>query len=85
MLNIIRVVRRPSPFEDQPYLISVAHYQLTSLESLKQKLLQFPRGTLFTWGKSGNDGDESKGQQLFLQLKAYLEEHAMKLEPESTQ
>jgi len=78
-----RIDIRLSTFEDQPYSISVAHYQLTSLESLKQKLLQFPRGTLFTWAKSGSGGDESKAQQLFLQLKGYLEEHGMKLEPEA--
>lgn len=72
-----------SPFEDEPYSISVAHYQLYSVKSLKEKLLQFPPGTLFTWGKRGGGVDESKAQQLFLQVKGYLEEHGMKLEAES--
>ncbi|MCM3871301.1 MAG: hypothetical protein ND895_11505 [Pyrinomonadaceae bacterium] len=74
-----------SPFEDQPYLVGVAHYQLFSLESLKEKLLQFPRGTVFIWGRRGGGVDESRARQIFVQLKNYLEEHGMKLEEEKAQ
>ena len=61
-----------SPFDDDEYEITVGHYELKSLDSLKQKLLQFPKGTLFRWKK----GDA----QEFQQIKTYLEEHGMKLE-----
>jgi len=74
-----------SPFGDQPYSISVAHYQLDSLESLKQKLLQFPPGTLFTWSNTSGNHDQQRAQELFQQLKSYLEERGMKLEGESKQ
>ena len=65
----------------EPSSIGVAHYELPSIDSLKQKLLQFPKGTLFTWRTQGSTrGEESAGQLLFQQLKTYLEKHAMKLE-----
>jgi hypothetical protein len=70
-------------FEDQPLSISVAHYQLNSLESLKQKLLQFPSGTLFTFGSTTGADNDVKAQDLFRQLKGYLEEHGMKVELET--
>ncbi|HEU4478001.1 MAG TPA: HEAT repeat domain-containing protein, partial [Pyrinomonadaceae bacterium] len=68
----------PDPFDDEKYSIAIAQYQLKSLDSLKQKLLQFPKGTIFKWVK----GDA----QEFQQIKTYLEEHGMKLErePEKT-
>ncbi len=71
--------------EDRPYSISIAHYQLNSLESLKQKLLQFPKGTLFTLRTATTGGDDAKEQEVFQQLKSYLEEHGMKLERETKQ
>jgi hypothetical protein len=74
-----------SPFQDRPYLISVAHYQLNSVESLKGKLLQFPSGTVFTWAVEPSNGDDPKAQELFRQLNSYLEEHGMKLERETKQ
>jgi hypothetical protein len=72
-----------NPFEDQPYSISIAHYQVNSLESLRRKLLQFPPGTVFTWSNTSGNNDDAKGQELFRQLKSYLEEHGMKLERET--
>jgi hypothetical protein len=67
-----------SPFDDSEYDITVAHYELKSFDSLKQKLLQFPKGTLFKWKK----GDARE----FQEIESYLEEHGMKLErePEKT-
>jgi hypothetical protein len=72
-----------NPFDDQPYSLSIAQYQLNSFESLKQKLLQFPPGTLFTWGNASGNSDDAKAQELFRQLKSYLEERGMKLERET--
>ena len=68
----------PDPFDDDKYSITIGQYQLKSLDSLKQKVLQFPKGTRFTWAK----GDA----QEFQQIKTHLEEHGMKLErePEKT-
>ena len=67
------------------YLISVAQYQLNSIEALKQKLLQFPQGTAFVWHKSTNLDDDPGEPQTFLQVKSYLEDHGMKLEREPQQ
>ena len=67
------------------YLLSVAQYQPTSIETLKQKLLQFPQGTAFVWHKSTNLDDDLGEPQTFLQVKSYLEEHGMKLERETQQ
>ncbi len=72
-------------FEDQPYSIRVAHYHLTSLKSLNQKLLQFPRGTLFTWGTTSSGDDDAKMEEVFKPLKSYLEERGMKLERGTSQ
>lgn len=65
-------------YEDKPDRIGVAQYELKSLDALKKKLLQFPKGTLF---KLKTRGDESKADEVFQQLKTYLQEHGMKLQP----
>ena len=67
------------------YLISVAQYQLNSIEALKQKFLKFPQGTAFIWHKSTNLDDEPGEPQTFLQVKSYLGDHGMKLEREPQQ
>jgi hypothetical protein len=71
--------------QNSRYLISVAQYQPTSIEALKQKLLQFPPGTAFVWHKSTNLDDDLGEPQIFLQVKSYLEDHGMKLERETQQ
>src|SRR5882724_11040760 len=71
--------------QNSRYLISVAQYQLNSIEALKQKLLQFPQGTAFVWHKSTNLDDDPGEPQTFLQVKSYLEDHGMKLEREPQQ
>jgi len=71
--------------QNQPYLISVAQYQPASIEALKQKLLQFPRGAAFIWHRSTNLDDDPAEPQLFSQVKSFLEEHGMKLERETKQ
>jgi hypothetical protein len=64
-------------YEDEPDRIGVAQYGLKSLDALMKKLLQFPKGTVF---KLKTRGDESKADEVFQQLKTYLQEHGMKLQ-----
>ena len=66
-------------YDDEAFTIGVANCQLTSLESLKAKLLQFPKGTVF---KLKTHGDESMSDEVFQQIKTYLEQHGMNLERE---
>jgi len=70
-----------SPFDDETYLrITVGQYQPQSIELLKQKLLQFPKGTLFKFSASFNQNNEAKATKLFEEVKSYLEDHGMKLQ-----
>jgi hypothetical protein len=64
-----------SPFDDKPYLIHLAQYDFASITALKNKLLQFPSGTVFKFGS-----EKTPREQLFLELKTYLESHEMRLE-----
>jgi hypothetical protein len=59
--------------------IGVAHYELKSLDSLKKKLLQFPKGTVFKFKTAPTRGDDSDSESIFKQIESYLEEHGMKL------
>jgi hypothetical protein len=63
-------------YDDVPYAIRVGHYELKSIDLLKQKLLQFPRGTVFTWSGSG---DDDRIQKHVHDLRKFLDEHGMKL------
>jgi hypothetical protein len=65
---------------NHPYSFTLAQYQPTSIAALKQKLLQFPRGTTFIWHAAGNLDDDPAEPRLFSQVKALLEERGMKLE-----
>jgi hypothetical protein len=69
--------------------IGVAHYELKSLDSLKKKLLQFPKGTEFKLKTAPTRGDDPQSESVFKQIEGYLEEHGMKLkrvpEPELRQ
>jgi len=56
----------------------VAHYQCNSLSTLKMKLSQFPKNTTFTWNSYGQD--QSAAEQVFSEVKTFLEEKSMKLE-----
>jgi len=65
---------------DEPSGISVAHYPDLTLDGLKAKLLQFPKGTVFKF-KTGSDNDHDlRTKEWFQQFKTYLEEHGMKLQ-----
>jgi hypothetical protein len=56
----------------------VAHYNCNSLSELKTKLSQFPKNTIFLWQPSGQDSSAS--EQLFSELKTFLEGNGMRLE-----
>ena len=60
--------------------ISVGQYSAKSLDALKEKLLQFPKGTTFLWSAFSPRADDSKSQEVFQQIKTFLEDHGMKLE-----
>lgn len=55
----------------------VAHYLCNSLSALKMKLSQFPKKTTFIWSSHGHD--PSAVEQVFSELKTFLEENGMKL------
>ncbi|HEY3580157.1 MAG TPA: hypothetical protein VGK82_06415, partial [Pyrinomonadaceae bacterium] len=67
--------------DGEPISITLAQYNVATMEALKQKLLQFPPGSVFRWGGVASN-NEAKAQEVFQQLKTYLEDHGMKLEPE---
>lgn len=66
-------------FGDESVTIFVANCQLKSLDSLKTKLLQFPKGTDF---KLKTRGDNSRSEEVFQQLKNFLHERGMNLKRE---
>lgn len=56
------------------YRGSVAQYQTDSLDALKQKLVQFPQGAVFTWSFGG---DEKEGAAVLADLRAFLKGRGM--------
>jgi hypothetical protein len=56
----------------------VAYYHSHSLSALKTKLSQFPKNTIFLWMPSGQD--PSASEQVFSELKTFLEGNGMRLE-----
>lgn len=69
------------PFGDETPRFGVANREIKSLDRLKDKLLQFPGGTLFKL-KIALHGDDKTAQELVQQIKIFLEEHGMKWKPE---
>ncbi len=63
--------------DDEPNSISVDQYRPDSVKSLKEKLGQFSKGTVFMW-RTGDGG--MAAEQLFIELKEFLNQHGMKLE-----
>ena len=67
-----------TPFlDDDTPRFGVANREIKSLNQLKDKLLQFPGGTLFKL-KIAPNGDDQLAQDLVQQIKTFLEEHGMK-------
>lgn len=56
------------------YSASVSQYQVDSLDSLKQKLAQFPEGTAFKWAFGG---DAKDGTPILAEIRQFLTEHGM--------
>ena len=69
-----------APAESGLWRVSVAQYNCTSLLELKDKLAQFPRGTVFDWRPYNPGQSEAAKEQLFLDLKAFLEPRGLKIE-----
>lgn len=65
-------------FDEVPRF-DLAQYQIRSLKSLKEKLLQFPKGTLFTWRAPSARCDDPRIEEAMQQTRSFLEEHGMKL------
>jgi HEAT repeat protein len=61
----------------------VAHYHCNSLSALKMKLSQFPQNTTFIWRSYGQD--QSAAEQVFSELKTFLEEKGLKVEKRKNQ
>lgn len=53
----------------------IAQFHEASIESAKEKLLQFPRGSTFQWLASGQDGEE----KAFEEMSRFAMEHGLKL------
>ena len=69
------------PFGDETPRFGVANREIKSLDLLKDKLLQFPGGTLFKL-KIAPRGDDKTAQELVQQIQTFLEEQGMKWKPE---
>jgi hypothetical protein len=64
--------------DNSPEHFSVGQYRPETVKHLKEKLIQFSKGTVFVW-KPQNDGGTSE-EQLFSELKKLLTQHDLKLE-----
>jgi hypothetical protein len=67
-----------SPDPDRGFSMIVRNYQAESLDDLRQKLSQHPRGTVFTLQTQGL-GEEPHARQLLTQIRAAAAELGMKL------
>lgn len=70
----------PLDLEAEFFGIRIAQYQLKSLNSLKEKLLQFPKGTAFKLNTASTGRDDSDADEVFKHAKTFLEEHGIKLQ-----
>jgi hypothetical protein len=67
----------------EPSTIMVAHYQINSVEMLKEKLSQYPSGTVFKWNVVAMEAATTRAKQIFDEVKSHVEQHGMKLERDS--
>ena len=56
---------------------TVGHYETLSWLALKEKVIQFPKATKFTW--YADNGAKEIDQRFFDELKSYLKEHGFEL------
>jgi hypothetical protein len=67
------------PAEDAWGSAQVAHYTLRSLPALKQKLAQFPKGTVFKWATFNESQLDEEKEKLFRELESFLGERGARL------
>lgn len=67
----------------EPSSIMVAHYQINSVDMLKEKLMQYPSGTVFKWNVVAMEAATTRAKQLFDEVKSHVEQHGMKLQVSS--
>ncbi len=69
--------------DGNPNSISLAQYRLSSIDALKEKLAQFPPGTVFIWGQYNPVGKEA--ERVFEDIESFLEKHNLKIQKEKKQ
>lgn len=74
-----KIVLRFMPYDNEWGRAEVGHYRLSSLEALKQKLAQFPKGTVFHWQTANNGYFEEAKEELFQTVQAFLVERSLQL------
>ena len=62
--------------------LGVAQYSVKSLDSLKAKLLQFPKGTEFTLRSRSYQDDDPRSKDMFQKIKKLLDDLGIKLKDE---
>jgi hypothetical protein len=74
---------RPWPITFMPFVgqVHIAQFQETSVESAKEKLLQFPQGSAFEWIRFGQEGE----QKAFEEMSQFANEHGLKLTAKNVQ
>ena len=70
---------RFAPAEQEWGRAEAAHYELNSLDALKQKLAQFPQGTTFRWQPYNEGQGEEAKAELFRAIQTFLAERGMRL------
>ena len=68
----------------EPHHFNVAHYSFESMDLMKQKLLQFPKGTVIEFLPPRERNSDPAIEDLFQQLKSYLEENGLSLKREAS-
>ena len=74
---------QPWPITVIPFVgqVHIAQFQETSIESAKEKLLQFPQGSAFEWIRFGQEGE----QKAFDEMSQFANEHGLKLTAKNVQ
>jgi hypothetical protein len=67
------------PADDEWGSAQVAHYTLRSLSALKQKLAQFPKGTVFKWATFNERRLDEEKEKLLRELESFLGERGARL------
>jgi hypothetical protein len=69
----------PTGFFPTPYSFSLAQYELRSLDALKTKLSQFPRGTKFVWSPP-EFAQSEEVENLFKEISEFTAQHGIQLQ-----